>query len=117
MNVEPKKPDLSEQLAKLAKLHADGSLSDEEFVAFRAKLIRDYKGSSQAKNGFDEREGEAEISEFVHNTYDDDVAVDGAEHVEKILNSENAASPRRRGRKTAIRAAVIGASVVAGGWA
>jgi hypothetical protein len=30
---------LAEQLSKLAKLHADGALSDEEFKAFKAELI------------------------------------------------------------------------------
>ena len=39
-----KKSDLSDQLAKLGKLHADGALSDEEFAALKAKLISEFKG-------------------------------------------------------------------------
>ena len=39
MNSEPKTPDLAEQLAKLAKLHADGALSDEDFKTLKATLI------------------------------------------------------------------------------
>ena len=39
MNSEPKTPDIAEQLAKLAKLHVDGALSDEEFKTLKATLI------------------------------------------------------------------------------
>ncbi len=31
--------DIAEELTKLAKLHTDGALSDEEFKAFKAKII------------------------------------------------------------------------------
>jgi hypothetical protein len=31
--------DLTEELNKLAKLHADGMLSDQEFTAIKAKMI------------------------------------------------------------------------------
>jgi hypothetical protein len=35
--------DFVDQLAKLAKLHADGALSDEEFAALKAKFISEIK--------------------------------------------------------------------------
>jgi hypothetical protein len=39
MDSDSKITDLTEQLTKLAKLHQDGALSDEEFVALKARLI------------------------------------------------------------------------------
>lgn len=39
MSSEAKAPDPTEQLARLGKLHADGTLSDAEFAALKAKLI------------------------------------------------------------------------------
>jgi hypothetical protein len=35
---------MDEKLTKLAKLHADGALSDEEFKAIKAKLIAGISG-------------------------------------------------------------------------
>ncbi len=44
-------PDLAEQVTKLAKLHADGSLSDEEFKALKAKLLEGDAQNSQSGSG------------------------------------------------------------------
>ncbi len=47
--MESKTPDLSEQLAKLAKLHADEALSDEEFAALKAKIIAGVSPSADSR--------------------------------------------------------------------
>ena len=50
-----------EKLATLARLHTDGALSDEEFMALKARLI------TQAS-----KDVESEISKLVRETYGDD---------------------------------------------
>ena len=39
MTSKPSTPDVAEALTKLAKLHADGAVSDEDFKALKAKII------------------------------------------------------------------------------
>ena len=39
--------DIAEQLSKLAKLHADGALSDDEFKALKAKLLSNVSGNNE----------------------------------------------------------------------
>lgn len=50
MPMNSKASDLSDQLNKLAKLHADGSLSDDEFKALKAKLISTIGGNAGNEN-------------------------------------------------------------------
>jgi hypothetical protein len=40
MSDEPASPSVSDQLAQLSTLHTQGSLSDAEFAAAKAKLLR-----------------------------------------------------------------------------
>ena len=39
MSAGPSTLDIAEQLSKLAKLHADGAISDDEFASLKAKLL------------------------------------------------------------------------------
>ncbi len=71
MNSEPKTPDLTEQLAKLGKLHADGVLSDKDFKALKSKLIGGIGVTMgiKAKNGVKSSEAnEATMSNPIDDT-------------------------------------------------
>jgi putative oligomerization/nucleic acid binding protein len=52
MSPGPKTSDLAEELTKLAKFHADGVLTDEEFQTLKARLIAETTNSQTGNSPF-----------------------------------------------------------------
>jgi membrane associated rhomboid family serine protease len=53
MVTQPKISEIVEQLTKLAKLHADGALTDEEFIAAKTRLLKSRGNRAVRKNPLD----------------------------------------------------------------